>query len=98
MGHNSADYIHVVTEALKLAFSDRHNHFGDPRFVKVPIEGLMSERYAQWRRSLISVEKAWSGMPPGGQSAHARGGRESLDARAAARRRRRDPETPRICA
>ena len=66
MGHNSVDYIHVVTEALKLAFSDRHNHFGDPKFVKVPIAGLMSDRYAAWRRSLISVEKAWPAMPPAG--------------------------------
>ena len=66
MRHNSADYIHVVTEALKLAFSDRHNHFGDPKFVKVPIAGLMSEKYATWRRSLISVEKAWPAMPPAG--------------------------------
>jgi gamma-glutamyltranspeptidase / glutathione hydrolase len=66
MGHNSADYIHVVTEALKLGFSDRHNHFGDPNFIKVPIQGLMSEKYAVWRRSLISAEKAWDGMPPAG--------------------------------
>lgn len=66
MGHNSVDYIHVVTEALKLAFADRHNYFGDPRFVKIPINGLMSEKYAAWRRSLISAEKAWAGMPPAG--------------------------------
>ncbi len=66
MGHNSADYIHVVTEALKLAFSDRHNYFGDPRFVKIPIAGLMSDKYATWRRSLISIEKASEGMPPAG--------------------------------
>jgi gamma-glutamyltranspeptidase/glutathione hydrolase len=66
MGHNSAEYIHVVNEALKLAFSDRHNWFGDPKFVKVPINGLMSDKYAQWRRSLISMEKAWVEMPPAG--------------------------------
>jgi len=66
MGHNSSEYIHVVTEALKLAFSDRHNHFGDPKFVKVPIAGLMSDKYAAWRRSQISVEKAWPEMPPAG--------------------------------
>jgi gamma-glutamyltranspeptidase/glutathione hydrolase len=66
MGHNSADYIHVVTEALKLAFSDRHNHFGDPKFIKVPMAGLMSDKYAAWRRSLISAEKASAGMPPAG--------------------------------
>ena len=46
MGHNSPEYIHVVTEALKLAFADRHHHFGDPRFIKVPMKGLMSDRYA----------------------------------------------------
>jgi gamma-glutamyltranspeptidase/glutathione hydrolase len=66
MGHNSPDYIHVVTEALKLAFSDRHNHFGDPKFIKVPIAGLMSAKYADWRRSLIRSERAWPGMPPAG--------------------------------
>lgn len=66
MGHNSPDYIHVVTEALKLAFADRHQHFGDPKFIKVPIAGLMSEKYAAWRRSSISFEKAFSGMPPAG--------------------------------
>jgi gamma-glutamyltranspeptidase/glutathione hydrolase len=66
MGHNSADYVHVVTEALKLAFADRHAYFGDPRFVKIPINGLMSDKYAAWRRTLISVEKAWAGMPPAG--------------------------------
>jgi gamma-glutamyltranspeptidase/glutathione hydrolase len=66
MGHNSVEYIHVVNEALKLAFSDRHNHFGDPKFVKVPINGLMSDKYAEWRRGFISMEKAWQGMPPAG--------------------------------
>jgi gamma-glutamyltranspeptidase/glutathione hydrolase len=66
MGHNSADYIHVVTEALKLAFADRHNYFGDPEMVKIPINGLMSERYAQWRASLIDLKNATPGMPPAG--------------------------------
>ncbi len=66
MGHNSAAYIHVVTEALKLAFADRHHHFGDPDFVKVPIAGLMSDKYAAYRRSQISIEKAWPEMPPAG--------------------------------
>lgn len=66
MGHNSPEYIHVVTEALKLAFADRHHHFGDPNFVKVPMKGLLSERYSTHRRSLISLEKAWGEMPPAG--------------------------------
>jgi len=66
LGHNTPEYIHVLTEALKLAFADRHHHFGDPRFIQVPIKGLTSDRYAQHRRSLISMEKAWPGMPPPG--------------------------------
>jgi len=66
MGHNSPDYIHVVTEALKLAFADRHHHFGDPKFVRVPIAGLMSDKYAAYRRSQVSFEKAWPEMPPAG--------------------------------
>lgn len=66
MGHNSPDYIHVVAEALKLVFADRHHHFGDPDFVKVPIAGLMSGKYAAYRCSQISMEKAWPEMPPAG--------------------------------
>lgn len=37
MGHNSADYLHTLIEALKLAFADRHSYVGDPDFVEVPI-------------------------------------------------------------
>ena len=66
MGHNSADYIHVVTEALKCAFADRHHHFGDPKFHKVPIAGLMSEKYAAWRRTRIDMNQAALGMPAAG--------------------------------
>ena len=47
MGHNSLDYVHVVTEAIKLAFADRERYYGDPRFVNVPIDTLLSDAYAQ---------------------------------------------------
>jgi len=69
MGHNSPAYIHVVTEALKLAFADRHQHFGDPDFVNVPIKGLMSDGYAAHRRGMIRPDRAWPGMPPAGDPA-----------------------------
>ncbi len=69
LGHNSPEYIHVVTEALKLAFADRHQHFGDPNFVKVPIKGLMSDKYAAHRRGMIKSDRASPGMPPAGDPA-----------------------------
>ena len=83
MGHNSADYIHVVTEALKLAFADRHHHFGDPKFVKVPIKGLMSDEYATPAPALINAKIALAGMPPAGDPATLTDIAESLDAPAA---------------
>ena len=69
LGHNSPEYIHVVTEALKLAFADRHQHFGDPNFIKVPMKGLMSDKYSEHRRGMINADRAWPGMPPAGDPA-----------------------------
>ena len=66
MGRNSPAYIHTVTEALKLAFADRHFHFGDPRFVDVPMAELLSKEYAGARRELIRDSEAWPDMPPPG--------------------------------
>jgi gamma-glutamyltranspeptidase/glutathione hydrolase len=53
MGHNSADYIHTVHEAIKLAYADRNAYYGDPRFAPVPLHGLLSKEYAAARRSLM---------------------------------------------
>jgi gamma-glutamyltranspeptidase/glutathione hydrolase len=66
LGHNSTAYVHTLTEAIKLAFADRHHHYGDPRFVDVPIEALLSDAYTRRRRELIRPTEAWPGMPPGG--------------------------------
>jgi gamma-glutamyltranspeptidase/glutathione hydrolase len=66
MGQDSSAYIHSLTEAIKLSFADRHFYYGDPNFVDVPIEILISEKYNDMRRQLISSEKAWPGMPPAG--------------------------------
>ena len=67
MGHNSLDYAHVVTEAIKLAFADRERYYGDPRFVNVPIETLLSDAYAGTRRAMIHPDRAWPEMPPCGE-------------------------------
>lgn len=66
MGHNSVAYIHCVTEAFKLAYADRHALFGDPHFVDVPIATLLSESYADTRRSRIDPTQASPGMPEPG--------------------------------
>ena len=63
MGHNSTAYAHTVLEALKLAFSDRETYIGDPDFVNVPMDGLLSKSYAAERREAIDPERATSAMP-----------------------------------
>jgi gamma-glutamyltranspeptidase / glutathione hydrolase len=66
LGHNSPAYIHVVTEALKLAMADRERYYGDPDFVQVPLEALLSKDYAAERRRLIDLNKAAPELPPYG--------------------------------
>ena len=66
MGHNSPRYIHTVAEALKLAFADRESYYGDPDFVKVPLDGLLSKEYAASRARLIRGDVAWPEMPEAG--------------------------------
>jgi gamma-glutamyltranspeptidase/glutathione hydrolase len=56
MGHNSADYLHVMAEAKKLAFEDRARFYADPAFADIPIEGLLSEAYAEQRRQQIRMD------------------------------------------
>ena len=68
IGHNTPGYIHAVTEALKLAAADREAYFGDPNFVDVPLDVLLSESYAADRRALFDPARAWPGMPPAGQA------------------------------
>ncbi|MFL6216200.1 MAG: gamma-glutamyltransferase family protein [Blastocatellia bacterium] len=65
MKANSADYIHTLTEAMKLAFADRDRYYGDPDFVKVPANGLLSKDYASVRRRLIDPQRASLEQRPG---------------------------------
>lgn len=65
IGHNSPDYIHTITEVAKLAFADREQYYGDPRFVEVPLAGLLSKEYAAIRRSLIDPRRASLEQRPG---------------------------------
>ena len=63
--HMSADYIHILTEALKLGFADRDEYYGDPLFVDVPMAALLSDRYTRLRRPLIDMTKASTQVRPG---------------------------------
>jgi gamma-glutamyltranspeptidase/glutathione hydrolase len=65
MGHNSADYLHTLAEALKLTFADRERYYGDPRLVQVPMDALLSDAYAAVRRGLIDPARASLEMRPG---------------------------------
>jgi len=64
MGANSADYIHTVHEAIKLAYDDRNAYLGDPAFATVPLKGLLSKQYAAERRKQIGP-KAFLEHRPG---------------------------------
>ena len=58
LGHNSADYLHVVTEAMKMAYADRDSYYADPAFVRVPARGLLSKEYAKVRAAQIDMGRA----------------------------------------
>ena len=101
LGHNSPGYLHRITEAVKLAFADREAWFGDPRFVKVPIEGLLSREYARERRRMIRPDRAWPEMPPAGDPGKPVAGRSAqADAAPAAARAFAAPDldTSHVCA
>jgi len=57
-GHNSADALHVMIEAKKLAYADMYHYVGDPRFTKVPVEQMLSRNLAAERAQLIKMDKA----------------------------------------
>ena len=58
MGFNSADALHVMIEAKKLAFEDRAKFYADPEFSKIPLQGLLAKDYAAQRRALIKLDQA----------------------------------------
>lgn len=65
MGHNSADYLHLLIESTKLAFADRNRYIADPGFREIPVSGLISKRYADERRGMIDPARAIRSAEPG---------------------------------
>ena len=66
MGFGSADALHVMAEAKKLAFADRAQFLADPRVVKIPVRELLSDGYTAKRASLIRMDRAMPDQPPAG--------------------------------
>jgi gamma-glutamyltranspeptidase/glutathione hydrolase len=60
---NSAEYIHTLTEALKLAYADRDTYYGDPKFSRIPTEKLLSKEYAAERRRQIGEQASMEFRP-----------------------------------
>jgi gamma-glutamyltranspeptidase/glutathione hydrolase len=65
MGHNSPEYLHTVIEAVKLAFADRDQYYGDPKFSKIPEDVLLSKEYGAERRKMIDPQHASLEHRPG---------------------------------
>ena len=65
MDPTSADFIHLVVEASKLAYADREAFYGDPEFVDVPMQTLLSDAYNADRRKLIDPRQASLDQRPG---------------------------------
>ena len=80
-----ADFVHVVVECAKLAFADREAWYGDPGFVDVPMHALLSDRYNDARRRLVSDSASLELRPGGPENRIPRvlvGGRETVVAAA----------------
>ncbi len=65
MRPGSADYCHLLIEAMKLAFADREQYYGDPQRAMVPADVLLSERYTAQRAKLIDPRKSNRELRPG---------------------------------
>ncbi len=63
MQHNSPEYLHLFTECVKAAMADREYHFGDPRFVDVPLDRLLSDSHLGARLAQMDPDKAMPEMP-----------------------------------
>jgi gamma-glutamyltranspeptidase/glutathione hydrolase len=61
---NSADQLHILAESIKAAMADREHHFGDPRFVDVPLDALLGEAHLAARAAGIDPGRAEAGLKP----------------------------------
>jgi gamma-glutamyltranspeptidase/glutathione hydrolase len=73
LGHNTAEYLHLLVEAKKLAYADRAWHIADPTFYKAPLDKLLSKEYATELRKKIDLNRAAGASPVG-----SRGGEDTV--------------------
>ncbi len=69
MEHNSPQYVHTLIQAIELTMADREAYFGDPNFVDVPAEALLSKEFAASRLGAMTTDRAFGRMPPPGDAA-----------------------------
>jgi gamma-glutamyltranspeptidase/glutathione hydrolase len=77
LGHNSPAYLHRIVETIKLAFADREAYYGDPNFVKIPAERLLSKAHAREQRARIGELSAEESIAADARAAVAGGRRSS---------------------
>jgi gamma-glutamyltranspeptidase/glutathione hydrolase len=65
MGRESAEYVHLFTEAKKLVFEDRAKYYADPEYSKIPVRELISKSYAKERAGLINLTRSSMQYPAG---------------------------------
>jgi gamma-glutamyltranspeptidase / glutathione hydrolase len=82
--HNSSAHLHGLVEAIKLVAADREVYYGDPKFVEVPLEALLSLEYGRSRAAAIDPERAYPEMPPAGSVGRAPGAAGAARPRAVA--------------
>ena len=70
LGCNTAESIHLMVEAKKLAFADREKYMADPEWVDIPIEGMLSKSYAAEQAERIDMNRAAVDVAAGGPEAH----------------------------
>ena len=70
LGCNTAESVHLMVEAKKLAFADREKYMADPDWVNIPLEGMLSKAYAAEQAKRIDLNKAAVDVPAGAPEAH----------------------------
>jgi gamma-glutamyltranspeptidase/glutathione hydrolase len=82
LGHNSPQFLHLVAECFRRVWVDRFRYMGDPEFEQVPIEGLISKKYADAMRRCLNLEGVPTEIRPGNPWKYQSNGRIPATARA----------------